>query len=47
MAHLPVSQYRRLNRASVVLAGYEPVQLSLMIVGRVEIRLLPVDALTA
>jgi hypothetical protein len=46
LAHLSQSQLRRLMRVGVVLSGYEPVQLRLLIAGVNEMHLLPVDALT-
>jgi hypothetical protein len=46
LAHLSRGQWRRLMRVGVVLSGYEPVQLRLLIAGLHEMRLLPVDALT-
>jgi Holliday junction resolvase-like predicted endonuclease len=45
LAHLPETQKRRLLIAAHFLAGFEPVELILALVG-IEIELLPVDALT-
>ena len=46
LAHLPRSQFLRLKRASLVLAGYEPVQMRLILAGLKEFIVLPVDSLT-
>jgi len=47
MTHLSQRQKRRLFRAAHVLSGYEPVQLVLALVSGGNVRLLPVDGLTA
>ena len=46
LAHLSRCQLQRLMRVGVVLSGYEPVQLRLLIAGGHEMSVLPVDALT-
>lgn len=45
LAHLPLRQKRRLMNAANFLAGFEPVEFVLALVG-IEIALVPVDALT-